>query len=180
MMLVVNNFITFNLSILSISFCLSFLIYSSYLKISLERKKLNLIDFKVDLILLISVISIIITFGFYYNEIDYSYYSLAIEFVNNIKFPTVYQAIVLARAATSFPINSCYIALTLFINTRGVTQQFKLVRNGILIYHSIRFTNFIIGIFLFIISLVFIFSVLKYFVKIMIGLIHLLPIIAIC
>ena len=180
MMLVVNNFITFNLSILSISFCLSFLIYSSYLKISLERKKLNLIDFKVDLILLISVISIIITFGFYYNEIDYSYNSLAIEFVNNIKFPTVYQAIVLARAATSFPINSCYIALTLFINTRGVTQQFKLVRNGILIYLGIRFANFIIGIFLFIISLVFIFSELKYFVKIMIGLIHLLPIIAIC
>ena len=157
MMLVVNNFITFNLYILSISFCFSFFIYNSYLRIFLERKKLNLLNFKVDLILLVSVISIIITFGFLYNEIDYSYDPLAIEFVDNIKFPTVYHTIVLAGATTAFLINSCYIALTFFINTRGVTQQFKLVRNGILIYLNIRFTNFIIGIFLFIISLFFYF-----------------------
>jgi AraC-like DNA-binding protein len=180
MMLVVNNFITFNLYILSISFCFSFFIYNSYLRIFLERKKLNLVNFKVDLILLVSVISIITTFGFLYNEIDYSYDPLAIEFVDNIKFPTVYHTIVLAGATTAFLINSCYIALTFFINTRGVTQQFKLVRNGILIYLGIRFTNFIIGIFLFIISLGFTFIGLQYFVKIMIGLIHLLPIIAIC
>jgi len=100
--------------------------------------------------------------------------------VDNIKFPTVYHTIVLAGATTTFLINSCYIALTFFINTRGVTQQFKLVRNGILIYLGIRFANFIIRIFLFIISLGFTFIGLQYFVKIMIGLIHLLPIIAIC
>ena len=180
MMLVVNNFITFNLYTLSISFCFSFFIYNSYLRIFLERKKLNLVNFRSDLVLLVSVIFIIITFGFLYNEIDYSYDPLAIEFVDNIKFPTVYHTIVLAGATTAFLINSCYIALTFFINTRGVTQQFKLVRNGILIYLGIRFTNFIIGIFLFIISLGFTFIGLQYFVKIMIGLIHLLPIIAIC
>lgn len=180
MMLVVNNFINFNLYILSISFCFSFFIYNSYLRIFLERKKLNLVNFRSDLVLLVSVIFIIITFGFLYNEIDYSYDPLAIEFVDNIKFPTVYHTIVLAGATTAFLINSCYIALTFFINTRGVTQQFKLVRNGILIYLGIRFANFIIGIFLFIISLGFTFIGLQYFVKIMIGLIHLLPIIAIC
>ena len=107
MMLVMNTFITFVLYILSISFCFSFFICSSYLRIFFERKKLNLLDFKVDLILLVSVISIIITFNFLYKEIHYLYHSLAIAFVNNTKFPTVYHAILLAGAANAFLINSC-------------------------------------------------------------------------
>ena len=48
-----------------------FLFAAVTLGFSSERKKLNSLDFKVDLILLVSVISIIITFNFLYEEIHY-------------------------------------------------------------------------------------------------------------